>query len=180
MQYYSKKSNALRAAKSRNLDMTLYTVEQTQHGWAILPVASEPAQTPAQPATLARSRQRSAAAKGGSPPTPQPAPAPPKAEDDPHAIIQLARDIFTVKRPHAGHFQKIHDAQRGILPEPPDFSAETHRPHRKKLAAITSAIEARDAAALEQLKGTLRGYSTSPRMMLTYASLALIALRSQK
>lgn len=51
-------------------------------------------------------------------------------------------------------------------PVPPDFSANTHRNWRKKLAAVTELATARDVAALKAF--ALPAYSSSPKAIARY------------
>lgn len=66
------------------------------------------------------------------------------------------------------------NAAKGILPPVPDFSAETHRRYRGKLAEIVKLVEAGDVAALKAFQ--INPYSSSPKAMARYRDLAVIAL----
>lgn len=65
-------------------------------------------------------------------------------------------------------------AAKGIVPQPPDFSANTHRYYRPILAAAAKAARARDLEALKAV--TVKGSSTSPRAIKHYKALCLKAL----
>lgn len=65
-------------------------------------------------------------------------------------------------------------ADQGILPTPPDFTAPTHAAHRKRLAEMVAAIEARDIAALQAVVNNPA--SSSRKAMESYRTLALRAL----
>jgi hypothetical protein len=70
------------------------------------------------------------------------------------------------------------DAEAGKLPSPPDFSAETHAPYRKRLDAIIALVEARDLKGLKAIK-MLRPYNSSIVALHRYRDLALTALAAQ-
>lgn len=61
-------------------------------------------------------------------------------------------------------------------PVPPDFSANTHRNWRKKLAAVTEAAEAGDIAALKAF--ALPAYSSSPKAIARYRDAVVAYLES--
>jgi hypothetical protein len=69
-------------------------------------------------------------------------------------------------------------AKAGKLPDPPDFSANTHRAFRGRLAAMLTAIAENDIAALKAVK--INPCSTSPKALERYRELVLIALAAQK
>lgn len=68
-------------------------------------------------------------------------------------------------------------AERGELPEAPDFSAETHARFRKKLADLVALVEAGDIAGLEAFH--INPVSSSPKAMDRYRNLAVIALKAR-
>lgn len=70
------------------------------------------------------------------------------------------------------------DAAKGILPMVPDFSADTHKPYRTKLALIVQMIQSENIRGLEALPINLT--STSPKAMDKFRRLALIALHAQQ
>lgn len=72
--------------------------------------------------------------------------------------------------------QIIADAKKGILPDIPDFKAATHARYRKKLAQIVVLVEKRDIDGLKAL--SINPTSTSPKMMVRYRDLCLIALNA--
>lgn len=57
---------------------------------------------------------------------------------------------------------------------PPDFSAKTHAPYRKKLSTVVAMVEARDVDGLKAFH--INPTSTSPRAILRYKERALAAL----
>lgn len=67
-------------------------------------------------------------------------------------------------------------AQRGELPAAPDFSAATHKPHRKKLEAVVAMVKAGDIEGLKAFE--IKPVSTSPRAIARYRDLAVIALEA--
>lgn len=70
------------------------------------------------------------------------------------------------------------DAAAGIIPAAPDFSAETHKPYRGKLAQLVELVEAGDIAKLRAFP--INPYSSSPKALDRYRNLAVIALKAQK
>ena len=65
-------------------------------------------------------------------------------------------------------------AGQGKVPPPPDFSAETHKRYRPKLADVAALAAAGNRAALEAW--TIKASSSSPKAILRYRDLCLIAL----
>jgi len=74
--------------------------------------------------------------------------------------------------------EAIEAAKRGELPKAPDFSAETHKPYRKRLADMIAMVEAKDIAGLKALE--IKAYSSSPKALAKYRDLAVMALEAQK
>ncbi|MDX0141084.1 hypothetical protein GOC46_30400 [Sinorhizobium meliloti] len=70
------------------------------------------------------------------------------------------------------------DAEAGILPAAPDFSAPTHARFRKKLAEIVALVENADIKALKAYP--INPVSSSPKAMDKYRNLAVIALEAQR
>lgn len=68
-------------------------------------------------------------------------------------------------------------AAAGTLPTPPDFSADTHKPFRAKLATLVALVEARDVNGLRAV--AINPTSTSPKAMLRYRDLAITALEAR-
>lgn len=68
-------------------------------------------------------------------------------------------------------------AQRGEMPAAPDFSAETHKRFRAKLAEVVAAAEAGDLAALRAFQ--INPISSSPKAIAKYRDLAVIALEAR-
>lgn len=90
---------------------------------------------------------------------------------------QVAADAKA--KPAAGkRAQAEADAAAGILPTPPDFTANTHKPYRAKLAALVAMVEAGDVAGLRAM--TINPTSTSPKALARYRDLAVTALTAKK
>ncbi|MBK8175226.1 MAG: hypothetical protein IPK66_08185 [Rhodospirillales bacterium] len=67
-------------------------------------------------------------------------------------------------------------AEAGALPPVPDFSAATHAPYRKKLAALVHLAETGDIAGLRAVE--IKPYSSSPKAMARYRDLCVKALEN--
>jgi hypothetical protein len=67
--------------------------------------------------------------------------------------------------------------QRGELPSPPDFSAETHKRFRPKLDEVKALVEAGDIAGLRAYP--INPTSTSPKALDRYRNLAVLALEAK-
>lgn len=109
-----------------------------------------------------RFRARKAALSHGVEPEPKPAKAPKKAK--------AAK--ATGKRAAI-----LEAAQRGELPAAPDFSAETHKRFRPKLAQVVAAAEAGDLAALKAFE--INPVSSSPKAIAKYRDLCVVALEAR-
>ena len=68
-------------------------------------------------------------------------------------------------------------ARAGELPAAPDFSANTHKPFRKKLEALTALVDAGDIKALRAF--AINPISSSPKALDKYRNLAVIALEAR-
>ena len=71
----------------------------------------------------------------------------------------------------------IEQAQAGTLPAAPDFSKPTHARFRAKLAKLVALAEAGDVESLRAVE--INPVSTSPKAMVRYRDLCLIALLAQ-
>lgn len=89
-------------------------------------------------------------------------PAPSKAEPE---APKLARR----RRPLA--------AKPGEMPTPPDFTANTHKPYRKKLEALIALAAAGDAEGLAAV--AINPTSTSPKALIRYRDAAVAAIRAR-
>jgi hypothetical protein len=70
------------------------------------------------------------------------------------------------------------DARAGTIPAQPDFSADTHRPYRKKLAEVVAMVEAKDIKGLKAYE--IKPVSSSPKAIAKYRDLAIIAIEAAK
>jgi hypothetical protein len=77
-------------------------------------------------------------------------------------------------RPGGKRAAVLEAAQRGELPAAPDFSAETHKRFRPKLAKLIELAEAGDIAGLKAME--INPVSSSPKAMLRYRDLCVLAL----
>ena len=68
-------------------------------------------------------------------------------------------------------------AREGKLPEPPDFSAETHKRFRNKLASVVELAKAGDLEALRAFE--INPVSSSPKAIARYRDLCIVALEAQ-
>lgn len=75
------------------------------------------------------------------------------------------------------HKAALEAAQRGELPAAPDFSADTHKRFRPKLAEVVAAAQAGDLKALKAFE--IKAISTSPKAIARYRDLAVIALEAR-
>ncbi|MEP9370609.1 hypothetical protein [Mesorhizobium sp. KR1-2] len=79
-------------------------------------------------------------------------------------------------RPKSRRAEIAENAAMGVLPPAPDFSAETHRRFRGKLAEIVKLIEAGDVAALKAIE--IKTYSSSPKALDSFRNLTVMALEA--
>lgn len=68
-------------------------------------------------------------------------------------------------------------AEGGQVPDAPDFSAETHKRFRPKLAEVIAMVEAGDLKGLKAFK--IKPVSSSPKAIAKYRDLAVIALEAR-
>lgn len=68
-------------------------------------------------------------------------------------------------------------AARGELPTPPDFSADTHKRFRPKLAELEALVKAGDVEGLKAFP--INPISTSPKALNRYRNLAVTALEAK-
>lgn len=69
-------------------------------------------------------------------------------------------------------------AQRGELPAAPDFSAETHKRFRPKLAEVVALAQAGDLTTLKAIE--IKAASSSPKAIAKFRDLAVIALEARQ
>jgi hypothetical protein len=68
-------------------------------------------------------------------------------------------------------------AREGTLPEPPDFSAETHKRFRNKLASVVELAKAGDLKGLRSFE--INPVSSSPKAIKRYRDLCIVAIEAQ-
>lgn len=172
---YSAKSAAVRAARAvlgadARPDHDFITEENGgAWTWAKKPTATDPGAPP----------------KEKAPKSPANA-APPPAESFPAAEGAVkrkasAKALQDAPAPALPRLNKktreaFEAAARGELPEPPDFSAETHKRFRPKLAELEALVKAKDVAGLKAFE--IKPISTSPKALDRYRNLAVIALEA--
>jgi hypothetical protein len=95
------------------------------------------------------------------------------------AAAKAATIVSLDRRPaeRAEHFAARVDASKGKLPVEPDFSADTHRAYRKRLAAITAMIKARDVKGLQA--DETQPVSSSRVILCRYRDNAIAALQAK-
>jgi hypothetical protein len=81
------------------------------------------------------------------------------------------------ERPLGKRAQIEADARAGTLPPAPDFSAETHKRFRNKLAAVVDLANAADLKGLRAFE--INPVSSSPKAIARYRDLCIIALEAQ-
>jgi hypothetical protein len=109
---------------------------------------------------------RSAARKIG------PAPAL-KAEE----LTPAAKAAKKAASPQGKRAEVLAAAEKGVLPAAPDFSAETHKRFRPKLAEVVALVEKGDVKALKAFP--INPVSSSPKALAKYRDLAVIALEAK-
>lgn len=115
------------------------------------------------------------APKGGrkaksQPAKPEPAPKAPKAE----------RTADGQRRALSGKRAAIAAAAKaGTMPPQPDFTANTHKPYRKRLDALVALAAAGDLDGLRAVQ-MLPPRSSSPKALLKYRDLCILALAALK
>jgi hypothetical protein len=81
------------------------------------------------------------------------------------------------RRPSGKRAAILEAARGGDLPAAPDFSAETHKRFRPKLAKLIELAEAGDIAGLKAME--INPVSSSPKAMCRYRELCIIALAAK-
>lgn len=94
----------------------------------------------------------------------------PRAKGGPHPAAP--------KRPPGKRAQIEADARAGKLPDPPDFSAKTHKRFRNKLAAVVALANAGDLNGLRAFQ--INPVSSSPKAIARYRDLCIIALEARQ
>jgi hypothetical protein len=128
--------------------------------------AREPGKALSRASAAAAARRAARAGKAPAEPAQE---APPQAEEAP-AAPRPRRAPMPAKA-------ALEAAAQGILPQPPDFTAETHKPHRKRLAAVVELVQAGDLEGLRQFQ--IKAVSSSPKAIIRYRDLAIRALEAR-
>jgi hypothetical protein len=146
MKTYAKKFNAQRAAKAAGHNLDDVEIVKTKDGFTF--------------------RVKVAAA---------PAEQPAKAESAPRKPRKAA-EKSAAPRPLGKRAAIEAAAREGKLPEPPDFSAETHKRFRNKLASAVELAKAGDIKGLRAFE--VNPVSSSPKAIARYRDLCIIALEA--
>lgn len=167
MKTYAKKFNAQRAAKAAGHELDQVEIVKTKDGFTYRVKGGTPA---VHINDLAGSDHPVAKANA----------------DSWNAIPAVKRAGKTAAKPKAGSVAprplgkraEIEAAAReGKLPEPPDFSAETHKRFRNKLASVVELARASDLKGLRAFE--INPVSSSPKAIARYRDLCVIALEAR-
>jgi hypothetical protein len=82
------------------------------------------------------------------------------------------------KRPLGKRAQIEADARAGKLPKPPDFSADTHKRFRNKLASVVELAKTGDLNGLRSFE--INPVSSSPKAIARYRDLCIVALEARQ
>lgn len=149
MKTYAKKFNAKRAAKAAGHDPDEIEIVKTKSGFAWRLKKQPNARGDARDARLAANPSR-----------------------EPPAIAAKRG------QPLGKRAQIEADARAGKLPEPPDFSAETHKRFRSKLAAVVALARAGDLNGLRAFQ--INPVSSSPKAIARYRDLCVMSLEASR
>jgi hypothetical protein len=153
MKTYAKKFNAQRAAKAAGHDPDEIDIMKTKDGFTWRAKRQRKSAAEARDAKLATDVSRE----------------PPAGS---------AKRSAAPKRPLGKRAQIEADARAGKLPEPPDFSAETHKRFRNKLAAVVELARAGDLNGLRAFQ--INPVSSSPKAIARYRDLCVMALEASR
>lgn len=165
MKTYAKKFNAQRAAKAAGHDLDKVEIVKTEEGFTFRVKDSKPA---IHINDLAASDHPVAKANA----------------DSWNAIPAIKRAGKKAKAgaastPALGKRAAVEaTAREGKLPEPPDFSAETHKRFRNKLASVIELANAGDLKGLRAFE--INTVSSSPKAIARYRDLCVIALEARR
>jgi len=151
MKTYAKKFNAQRAAKAAGHNLDEIEIVKAKDGFTWR-VKQQPRRADARDAKLTSDPSRE-----------------PRANSEPQAAAP--------RRPLGKRAQIEADARAGKLPEPPDFSAETHKRFRNKLASVVELAKAGDLNGLRAFE--INPVSSSPNAIKRYRDLCIMALEAQ-
>lgn len=88
-----------------------------------------------------------------------------------------AAKVAAAPKPEGKRAAILAAAQAGVLPAAPDFSADTHKAWRKRLAEVVALADARDIDGLKA--NTVEPKSSSRKAICAYRDLAITALEAQ-
>jgi len=152
MKTYAKKFNAQRAAKAAGHNLDEIEIVKAKDGFTWR-VKQQTKRADARDAKLAPDPSRE-----------------PRANGERHAAAP--------KRPPGKRAAIEAAAREGKLPEPPDFSAETHKRFRNKLASVVELAKAGDLKGLRAFE--INPVSSSPKAIKRYRDLCIMALEARQ
>ncbi len=154
MKTYAKKFNAQRAAKAAGHSPDDVEIVKTKDGYTF--------------------RVKAGASAEESPQAPKAEAAPRKA----HKGRKAAGKAEAAATRSVGKRAAIEAAARdGKLPEPPDFSAETHKRFRNKLQSVVDLAKSGDLKGLRAFE--VNPVSSSPKAIARYRDLCITAIEAQ-
>jgi hypothetical protein len=151
MKTYAKKFNAQRAAKAAGHSLDEVEIVKVKDGYTFRVKAGTTKQSPQAAKADATPKERKGRKPAGKP------------------------DSAT--RPLGKRAAIEAAAREGKLPEPPDFSAETHKRFRNKLQTVIHLAKAGDLKALRVFE--INPVSSSPKAIARYRDLCVIALEAR-
>jgi hypothetical protein len=98
-------------------------------------------------------------------------------DQPPIQITELGQSTSAINHKPGKRQAAIEQAQAGALPAAPDFSKPTHARFRAKLAKLVALAEAGDVESLKAIE--INPVSTSPKAMVRYRDLAIIAIEAR-
>jgi hypothetical protein len=172
---YSAQSAAVRAARKAlgnpaarpGVDFTTHPTPQGRWTWEKKPTETDPGAPPKEKATQSP----------GNAAEPQPPAPPPVAKKKASEKAREGTPPPAFPRANKKTREAQEAAARGILPSAPDFSAETHKRFRPKLAELEALVAAGDIAGLRAYP--INPISTSPKALDRYRNLAVTALEAK-
>jgi hypothetical protein len=153
MKTYAKKFNAQRAAKAAGHDPDEIEIMKTKDGFTWRVKRQRKSAPDARDAKLAADPSREPRAHG-------------------------AEHSAAPKRPLGKRAQIEADVRVGKLPKPPDFSADTHKRFRNKLANVVELAKAADLNGLRSFQ--INPVSSSPKAIARYRDLCIVALEARQ
>jgi hypothetical protein len=154
MKTYAKKFNALRAAKAAGHKPDDVEIVRTKDGFTFQAKGATPAEESAKASKAEATPRKGRKAR--------------KAAQKPDAAVT---------RPAGKRAAIEATAREGKLPQPPDFSAETHKRFRNKLASVVDLAKANDLKGLRKFE--INPVSSSAKAIARYRDLCVIALEAR-